>query len=678
MASLPTTTQSPDLPIKPPTRSSTEPPTESPEAVAREILPLSTRGTRPISSISTNMAYEHAENANRVKVLGNISFMMSPGGPEDARTHVVGVIGRIDREGIHAVITSGNARREDIDGNQSSLSLIAASDQRGADLLDSWDQPFREFDDYDAYVVDATSVIQHFCAGVSDPTIHSWKAFMFIISRCYHKLLARLENGDKVWGGPNGTEHDHPASYIYRAYNEGPAPLVSEAYFELKLPPPLIQKTLIQRWGLEPSSSAPSSASHSPGNAAAAERRHFRVSNDNAPRWSQVVHDVVQDIRQFLHAMVTRQTPYEPKDYVTLYDSMSVLKVLLSAGVVAHLITANMGVRLSTSRDAGPKGLDLRSILEPIKDASKQLDKESDQLDINDIFSKLSQETNPDEPTDTEASDGDDTDDDDDCDSGLADARIERGETPTSHVIRHFKTLVAPLNTLNTLRRLRRAHSAAVKVYHYKGAALASTGSPAVFKDVLEAAQKIGLSVPKQSRFSEVLEHPENAKLNGALHAEAELLTLAWSVRAQPEAVKRLFSDAFPDLENISEGDAIPMGVCKKPCYCCFLLAQKLASTALTGNNAVKFILPGTHATVYPWVPPDGLPLAVLQSIRGDLKVVLTQAINEALRTTGSAQSSPFSDDSELYDLSDIATDDVLKQTAAEAEARRTRDLMGS
>ncbi|KAH9938984.1 uncharacterized protein BXZ73DRAFT_44096, partial [Epithele typhae] len=96
--------------------------------------------------------------------------------------------------------------------------------------------------------------------------------------------------------------------------------------------------------------------------------------------------------------------------------------------------------------------------------------------------------------------------------------------------------------------------------------------------------------------------------------------------------------------------DAIPIGVSKKACYCCHLLARKLASSELAENHPTKFILPGTHATVFPWVPPDGLPLAVLQSIRDDLKAVLAQAINRTLQDTGSAQSSPFSATSELED----------------------------
>ena len=64
------------------------------------------------------------------------------------------------------------------------------------------------------------------------------------------------------------------------------------------------------------------------------------------------------------------------------------------------------------------------------------------------------------------------------------------------------------------------------------------------------------------------------------------------------------------------------IAVSRKCCYCCNLLC-KLFDDQL----GKKFDLVGTHGRVYPWMPPAGLDLRILEKMKAKLIVELQKAV---------------------------------------------------
>ena len=66
----------------------------------------------------------------------------------------------------------------------------------------------------------------------------------------------------------------------------------------------------------------------------------------------------------------------------------------------------------------------------------------------------------------------------------------------------------------------------------------------------------------------------------------------------------------------------MPIGLSKKCCLCCALLAHALNDWRdREGNGGAypRFLLAGSHGAIYPWLPPSGLPREVLEKIRNRL-----------------------------------------------------------
>jgi hypothetical protein len=61
------------------------------------------------------------------------------------------------------------------------------------------------------------------------------------------------------------------------------------------------------------------------------------------------------------------------------------------------------------------------------------------------------------------------------------------------------------------------------------------------------------------------------------------------------------------------------IGRCKKSCFCCSLLAEKLQAA----NSNVSFNLPATHGLIFPWaLPTIGISVLLAQSTEATLKDV--------------------------------------------------------
>ena len=68
----------------------------------------------------------------------------------------------------------------------------------------------------------------------------------------------------------------------------------------------------------------------------------------------------------------------------------------------------------------------------------------------------------------------------------------------------------------------------------------------------------------------------------------------------------------------------------------------------------LKFLLQGTNPTIFPWIPPENLPLSVLQKMRIRLLTVFYESIITYVQSVPSHQTSPAGS---VYDFPKILLD---------------------
>ncbi|KAI0779228.1 hypothetical protein C8Q74DRAFT_1257898 [Fomes fomentarius] len=120
-------------------------------------------------------------------------------------------------------------------------------------------------------------------------------------------------------------------------------------------------------------------------------------------------------------------------------------------------------------------------------------------------------------------------------------------------------------------------------------------------------------------------------------------------VRVSIHAGAALMGAAYLEVED-SENLKRPtmrIGVSKKCCFCCWLLGSELNKWRMKGDakenrsRHPEVVLPGSHSTVYPCLPPPGVPAEVLKIIRAELLMRLWELIQEGMEPRSkSAQTS--------------------------------------
>lgn len=72
----------------------------------------------------------------------------------------------------------------------------------------------------------------------------------------------------------------------------------------------------------------------------------------------------------------------------------------------------------------------------------------------------------------------------------------------------------------------------------------------------------------------------------------------------------------------------------------------------LNGRGRGEFVLPGTHATFFPWCPPRGVPLDILKEMRDKLYDIFDFQARNFISVPPSTQTSPAMSEASL--ISDI------------------------
>ncbi|RPD56208.1 hypothetical protein L226DRAFT_538364 [Lentinus tigrinus ALCF2SS1-7] len=158
------------------------------------------------------------------------------------------------------------------------------------------------------------------------------------------------------------------------------------------------------------------------------------------------------------------------------------------------------------------------------------------------------------------------------------------------------------------------------------------------------------------SAFDQLAKKLDNTPFDAAEHAEATIMALAYAnkdgtVTTDPAAK---FAST---LQSIFQANPVPVGISKKCCFCCHKLASLPEQRA-----GLKFALQGTHSTVFPWIPPAGLPYEVLVELRLALLRVMYDTVNTAVaEIIRSAQTSPSADSVSPVDDLRLPKVDVIR-----------------
>ncbi|KAI0758573.1 hypothetical protein BD413DRAFT_299784 [Trametes elegans] len=188
----------------------------------------------------------------------------------------------------------------------------------------------------------------------------------------------------------------------------------------------------------------------------------------------------------------------------------------------------------------------------------------------------------------------------------------ESGESSVSHVQRFLRTLIAWHTACDALfYTVRQVTSLHVFSFHTAAYSAIPTAEFHAFRtryvDAMFRHPAVTDAIRKQVDLFLNLLLPKAVK-TVVTHAEAGLMALVLDQRSCHAVVKLPMSDGDLNALFFASG-RMDIGVSKKCCYCCTLLA-KLIHTSTQGG--LTFSLPGTHGTILPWHPPH---LASTQNI---------------------------------------------------------------
>ncbi|KZV71477.1 hypothetical protein PENSPDRAFT_405107 [Peniophora sp. CONT] len=253
----------------------------------------------------------------------------------------------------------------------------------------------------------------------------------------------------------------------------------------------------------------------------------------------------------------------------------------------------------------------------------------------------------------------------------------EAVENPRQHVVRYLKTLTTQYNAVKKLV-YRRSGTPSSKLVTY----MFNIAPPVLNVDDADISQF-------KTKFLKMFARPgsldylaSNAFLatvnrraddvrgkTAAVHTEAFLMGLACASvfhfephleEDQLKVAATVFAVSLYDsiilcktLHSLclqtDPAEAIPIGVSKKCCLCCSLLADLLAKRGTKTTARPQFVLPGTHATIFPWAAPSiGVPLDVLKDMRTQLLQILHEIAISTKDLPQSHQTSPAPSTSSL------------------------------
>ncbi|KAJ7368697.1 hypothetical protein DFH08DRAFT_1071347 [Mycena albidolilacea] len=129
----------------------------------------------------------------------------------------------------------------------------------------------------------------------------------------------------------------------------------------------------------------------------------------------------------------------------------------------------------------------------------------------------------------------------------------------------------------------------------------------------------------------------EKAKMQtskGAMHCEAGILAALFATEAEADRTPKIVKQALNSLQLASASTPIPIGIAKKCCPACAILAKLVGKTK-------QIDVVGKHSRWHAWVPPEWLPATVMVELEMKFLEVLQSMVADPW--AASAASSPTS-----------------------------------
>ena len=228
-------------------------------------------------------------------------------------------------------------------------------------------------------------------------------------------------------------------------------------------------------------------------------------------------------------------------------------------------------------------------------------------------------------------------------------------EDPRRHILRHLRALTIPLRAAAII-----VHSCVVKlpptITSMKAYTVVVTpdkeegGIPREYFDRFKAkfvrwCNNDNSVIAALDGVSGAVVEPEEG-----VHAEAMLMSLVAGglqqldvdigsgTRLPLSSLLPVSGDTFRSTCVLThlylpQAQDISVGVSKRCCFCCWLLAELL-------QHQTKFVPHGTHGAIFPWSPPPGLPREILCTIRERLMGVLHHIVQASTVRPQSSQTS--------------------------------------
>ncbi|KAH9930437.1 uncharacterized protein BXZ73DRAFT_101811 [Epithele typhae] len=561
-----------------------------------------------------------------------VSTLLTTGGESDQKgSKVFAVIGSLKRDSITAILTSRNLspwRRTPNEPRIPTSETFESDATKGSEVLQNVLQGERkDADNFKGHIQDVVNMIHYFMKDKTDFShmaaseladgANAISLFLFIVYRCRYKLLSRIQNGRSIW---KLDDDMHPTTYIHAQLKKATISSISipeDTYVSL----PGKLRSALEAVNISRDLSHP---------AKNPDHDSYPVTAENAATWAQVFEDCLNTMETRLEALVNgekkkKEGGAEARDTIALYGSMKRLKSLLDSNVLHFLLTPNIKEKLDKARK--PSFSQVEKLVRRTVQGTGEDDARSESDTDKDI---------PGSTADV------DTDKDDE---EAAEALPDDDEPVGDHLTRYLKTLTMALDITSIILYLPKISPAPpLTAIYVDDGPLERFNVWPYLGMVREEIQKILAEDVNVSAddLNKTLNDAASQVNKSSVHAEATLMARVLSA----------FTKGSPPEEqaSLAKDKTIAIGVSKKCCYCCHLLAR-LVTERLGG---VQLILPGTHSIVVPWHPPDGLPIDILKRMTEKLFQAVRERLTDATVVPSLTQTTP------LHSSADLPEEDEL------------------
>ncbi|KAL7284587.1 hypothetical protein ACG7TL_001881 [Trametes sanguinea] len=599
----------------------------------RDIALLSIAMNRRKDGLSTGADFGTSDgmHSDRRALLGHISTLLTTGHVEDRTAATVNAVtGGIDAQaGVISLVCADN---EKMNPGVKSPGLVKCdiTRERGKQLLEEWDakqDPSVKYC-FPSYVAEIGSILAYvwqpdiaYENRVKDAELRA-RLDCFVIRHAFWKMGARVNNMRNLWG-------KSPVAIIRQWYkNHAQSVKTSTVDF------PYMRDGFAQflaRHNLLP---VPDT-----------QRTSFPISPANVDQWLGALEELLVTLDKTL-AKCAKKGHAAPVVALKIYGHVLNLNDLLVSSLLARITTEGVCKELQTWYDDPAK---------VEKGKQKPVDQGTNVI-----------QGQPEETLQAE--------------QGVDDASLEMedGENRVLHVRRYLQTITAWLTASGALIAnkisaksldicvLRGVPELDISTHHVEDflGGYSQQLKDHLVDEVQYSAAKEELDKGFQREFYVLDKQGAVGAMRLpierlSLHAEAALMDLSWGFIQQTKG--SLGYDAKLNHIFPEHGGDVVIGVSKKCCWCCHLLHTLLQEHAKHHPPPITYTLPGSHAAIYSWIPPAGIPIEVLKLMRDRLFAAFNHLVCSPVTLLLSNQSSPVASGTSYPAL----LDDIVEKLTA-------------